>query len=50
MMRKLSKRKSKQADGEVQELRLKMAKEALAATKVGDISKCDPKNSSDSKN
>jgi len=44
MMKKLANRKKRASDDEIQELRVKMAKDAMAAAKLGDITKCDPKN------
>jgi len=50
MMKKLAGRKKRAADDEIQALRIQMAKTAMAASKLGDISKCDPKNPTELKN
>lgn len=42
IMKKMADRKRKAAGGEMQGMRMKMAKEAMAAVKLGDITKCDP--------
>jgi len=43
LMKKMANRKKRAANDEIQELRVQMAKEAMAANKLGDITKCDPK-------
>jgi len=41
-MKKMADKKKRAAGGDMQNLRLKMAKEAMANVKFGDASKCDP--------
>ena len=42
MMKKMADKKRREALGDIQAMRPKMAKEAMASVKKGDITKCDP--------
>jgi len=42
MMKKMAEKKRRDAQGEIGGMRIKMAKEAMAAVKHGDATKCDP--------
>jgi len=43
MMKKLADKKKRADAGDIQGIRVKMAKEAMAAMKQGDANKCNPK-------
>lgn len=45
MMKKLADKNKRAGAGQLQDLRIKMAKEAMAAAKVGDLKLCNPSNS-----
>lgn len=44
MMKKLADKNKRAGAGQLQDLRIKMAKEAMAAAKVGDLKLCNPSN------
>lgn len=46
MMKKLADKEKRAGEGDIQNLRVKMAKEAMQAAKLGDYKLCDPSRSS----
>ena len=46
MMKKLADKEKRAGAGDIQNLRVKMAKEAMQAAKMGDYKLCDPSRSS----